>query len=92
MSVSLATVISAGGYDLATVKDAKWFLSKKSEFAELVEFAENVIEEDAQKTSHNRFDEAHRNICDDCRRDYEDFRIEQDDDARLDEMSESEES
>jgi len=45
MSVSLAEVISASGYDLATVEDATWFLSKQSEFAELVEFAENVIEE-----------------------------------------------
>lgn len=43
MSVSLATVISAGGYDLSTLEDAQWLLSKQSEFDELVEAAEEVV-------------------------------------------------
>ena len=45
MSVSLAEVIEAGGYDLSTVEDANWLLSKQNEFEELIEQAENLIEE-----------------------------------------------
>ncbi len=45
MSVSLAEVIENGGYDLSTLEDARWFLDKRDEFEELVEFCENVIEE-----------------------------------------------
>ena len=45
MSVSLLEVIEAGGYDLQTVEDANWLLSKQSEFEELVEQAEKIIEE-----------------------------------------------
>lgn len=95
MSTSLAEVIEAGGYDLSTVEDAQWFLSKKSEFEELVEFAENVIEEakeleeDESDVVHSRFDEEHRRNCEDCRADYEDFCQDQADDARLDVMSEN---
>lgn len=44
MSVSLLEVIEAGGYDLSTPEDANWLLSKQSEFEELVEQAEAVIE------------------------------------------------
>lgn len=45
MSVSLHEVITAGGYDLTTVEDARWLLGKQSEFSELVEAAEAVVEE-----------------------------------------------
>ena len=45
MSVSLLEVIEAGGYDLSTVEDANWLLSKQEEFEELVEGAEKLIEE-----------------------------------------------
>ena len=45
MSVSLLEVIEAGGYDLSTVEDANWLLSKQNEFEELIEAAENLIEE-----------------------------------------------
>lgn len=45
MSVSLREVIEAGGYDLSTVEDANWLLSKRSEFEELVEAAETLVEE-----------------------------------------------
>lgn len=44
MSVSLLEVIEAGGYDLSTPEDANWLLSKRSEFEELVEQAEAVVE------------------------------------------------
>lgn len=37
MSVSLLEVIEAGGYDLTTVEDANWLLSKQSEFEELID-------------------------------------------------------
>lgn len=40
MGVSLLEVIEAGGYDLTAEEDAKWLLSKKSEFEELIERAE----------------------------------------------------
>lgn len=45
MSVSLLEVINHGGYDLTTVEDARWLVSKQSEFEQLVEEAEAVIEE-----------------------------------------------
>lgn len=45
MSVSLQEVIEAGGYDLSTVEDANWLLSKRNEFDELIEAAEQLIEE-----------------------------------------------
>ena len=46
MSVSLLEVIEAAGYDLNTVEDANWLLSKKSEFEYLLGEASNLIEED----------------------------------------------
>lgn len=45
MSVSLLEVIESGGYDLTTKEDAIWILSKQREFEELVEQAEELIEE-----------------------------------------------
>ena len=45
MSVSLLEVIEAGGYNLETVEDSQWLLSKQKEFEELVEKAEDLIEE-----------------------------------------------
>lgn len=45
MSVSLLEVIERGGYDLNTVEDANWLLSKRQEFEELVEKAEELVEE-----------------------------------------------
>ena len=45
MSVSLLEVIEAGGYDISTVEDAQWLVSKQNEFEELIEQAENLIEE-----------------------------------------------
>jgi hypothetical protein len=44
MSVSLREVIEHGGYDLTTLDDARWLLSKQSEFKELIEEAEETIE------------------------------------------------
>jgi uncharacterized protein (UPF0332 family) len=46
MSVSLREVIESGGYDITTLEDAKWLVSKQSEFNTLVEEAELVIETD----------------------------------------------
>lgn len=46
MSVSLQEVIEHGGYDLTTKEDAIWLLSKRVEFEELIEKAEELIEED----------------------------------------------
>lgn len=45
MSVSLREVIEFGGYDLTKPEDARWLLSKQSEFEELVEKAIELIEE-----------------------------------------------
>lgn len=44
MSVSLLEVIEAGGYDLKTLEDAQWLLSKRSEFDELVDNALVLVE------------------------------------------------
>ena len=46
--VTLLEVIEAGGYDLTTPEDANWLLSKQSEFDELIEAAEELIEESEQ--------------------------------------------
>lgn len=46
MGVSLLEVIEAGGYNLATTADASWLLSKQEEFAELIEQAENKLEDE----------------------------------------------
>lgn len=48
MSVSLLEVIEAGGYDLNTIEDARWLLSKQSEFEGLVEQAEELIEKEEE--------------------------------------------
>lgn len=45
MSVSIREVIEHSGYDLATLEDARWLVSKQSEFRELVEEAEETIEQ-----------------------------------------------
>ena len=43
MSVSLREVIEAGGYDLTTIEDARWLLSKRSEWDDLIDEAENLV-------------------------------------------------
>jgi len=45
MSVSLLEVIEAGGYDLNNYEDANWLLSKRNEFEELVEKAQEIVDE-----------------------------------------------
>lgn len=49
MGVSLLEVIEHGGYDITSVEDARWLLAKQSEFADLVERAEKVIEESEEE-------------------------------------------
>lgn len=44
MSVSLLEVIEHAGYNLDTAEDALWLLSKQSEFSELVEKADELVE------------------------------------------------
>lgn len=48
MSVSLLEVIESGGYDIRIKEDAQWLLSKQSEFQELIEQAEMIVEEAEQ--------------------------------------------
>lgn len=48
MSVSLLEVIEAGGYNLDTIEDAQWLLSKQSEFTDLVEQAEELLEKESE--------------------------------------------
>lgn len=45
MSVSIREVIEAGGYDLTTLEDARWLVSQETSFDELIEQAEELIEE-----------------------------------------------
>ena len=49
MSVSLLEVIEHGGYDLNTLEDARWLKSKESEWDDLLEKAEAMIEEAEEK-------------------------------------------
>lgn len=44
MSVSLLEVIEHGGYDITTVEDAEWLLSKQNEFENLIEQAQEVVD------------------------------------------------
>lgn len=46
MSVSLLEVLESAGYDISTKEDARWLLSKQSEFEELIEQAQEVVEGD----------------------------------------------
>lgn len=46
MSVSLLEVLENAGYDLTLVEDANWLLSKQEEFEELIERAQEVLDED----------------------------------------------
>ena len=49
MSVSLLEVIEHAGYDITKPEDATWLLSKQSEFEELIEQAETVIENNEEE-------------------------------------------
>ena len=51
MSVSLLEVISSAGFDLNTVDDAQWLLSRVSEFEELIVQAEDLIEKAEDEAS-----------------------------------------
>lgn len=48
MSVSLLEVIEHGGYDLSLKEDADWLVRKQAEFQELVEQAQELLEEDEE--------------------------------------------
>ena len=50
MSVSLREVIEAGGYDLSTPEDANWLLSKQSEFEELIEEAQETVDNEEEES------------------------------------------
>lgn len=62
MSVSLLEVIEHGGYNLETVEDANWLLSKQTEFEELMEKAQELVDkieeaelEQSEKEYNERF-------------------------------------
>lgn len=57
MSVSLREVIEAGGYDLTTEEDCNWLLSKRNEFNELIEQAENLLENLVEDRNEDTSDE-----------------------------------
>lgn len=44
MSVSLREVLEGAEYDINTYNDAIWLLSKRSEFEDLLEEAEETVE------------------------------------------------
>ena len=46
MSVTLREVIEAGGYDLSTVEDANWLLATQVEYEQLIEKAQELLEEE----------------------------------------------
>lgn len=48
MSVSLAEVIESAGYDLTTYDDSLWLLSKRDEFDQLIEQAEDLIDKEEE--------------------------------------------
>lgn len=44
MSVSILEVIEAGGYNLTTREDALWLTCQQNEFAELIEQAQDLLD------------------------------------------------
>lgn len=44
MSVSLLEVIEAAGYDISNPEDANWLLGKQSEFEELIEQSQDLVD------------------------------------------------
>lgn len=59
MSVSLLEVIEAGGYNIRTYEDANWLLSKRNEFDELVEKAEEIVNK-AEEEESERLDKEYK--------------------------------
>jgi len=49
MSVSLLEVIEAAGYDLNTLEDNEWLVSKRREFEELLDKADFMIDQEQEK-------------------------------------------
>lgn len=49
MSVSLLEVIEAAGYDLNTLEDSEWLVSKRREFEELLDKADFMIDQEQEK-------------------------------------------
>lgn len=44
--ITLREVIENAGYDIDTIEDARWLLSKQAEFNQLIENAEELVEEE----------------------------------------------
>ena len=44
--ITLREVIENAGYDIDTTEGAKWLLSKQAEFNQLIENAEELVEEE----------------------------------------------
>lgn len=85
MGVSIREVIEAGGYNINNPDDATWLLSKRQEFDELVEQAENVLYQKEER--HSRWDAEHREKCGECHQEWLDEMLDMEDDARLDRLS-----
>lgn len=51
MSVSIQEVIEAGGYDLTTYEDAQWLLCQNSEWEQLIENAQELVDDQDYKDS-----------------------------------------
>lgn len=49
MSVSLLEVIEAAGYDLTTLEDAEWLVSKRAEIEDLLDKADFMIDQEQEK-------------------------------------------
>jgi len=49
MSVSLLEVIETAGYDLSTLEDNEWLVSKRREFEELLDKADFMIDQEVEK-------------------------------------------
>ena len=70
MSVSLLEVIEHGGYDLNTLEDAYWLKSKSSEWEELLEKAEKLIEEHEEEENRKAEEEYQARFGDEPDDDY----------------------
>lgn len=55
--MSLLEVLNDAGYNLDNLADARWFLSKQTEFTELVEKTEKTVEEYEEELRNEDADE-----------------------------------
>jgi len=66
MSVSLLDVIEYGGYNLSSLEDANWLLSKETEFESLLDAARTLVNNAEEEESRLAEIEYSKNFPNEC--------------------------